>query len=56
MLANVGAEYVHHDIPEIHQNPLRGGDAFDAARRVAPSGEHGIDVVCDGAYLALGFS
>lgn len=46
---------MHYDVPEIHENPLRGHGAFDAEGRDALAGELAVNVVRDGPHLTLGF-
>ena len=52
-MADIGAKDVSHHVAEVHQNPLRSGDAFDAERGLALTGERAVDMVRDGPDLTL---
>lgn len=54
MGSNVLTEHMHDDVAEVHENPLRCGESFEAQRPDAESGENGLNVIRDGADLALG--
>jgi hypothetical protein len=55
VLADILEENVHDHVPEVHEDPFRGGRTFDAERSVSLCGENAVDVIRDRAGLTLRF-
>jgi len=52
-MADISAEDVHNHIPIVQQHPLRRGEAFNAEGGDLLLGKAAIDVIRDGANLAV---